>query len=282
MIPTHLGPLSSDPHILIAGHGYLGEAIARQAEDMGWRVTSIARRSSRRVYRCDITDTTELRALPAVPTHLVHCASSGKSGDMQRYRELYLAGIKNLCHAFPSARPCFVSSTSVYGQKDGSLVTEDSETQPPKASGEVLLEAEEVALEFGGIATRLAGIYGPRRAISIKRFLAGEASIEEDGSRITNHIHRDDAAAAILHLLATEKNDVFNVADDAPLSQKDLYSSFSQTFDLPLPPSVDRKLGTSRGWSNKAVSNAKLRGTGWQPSFPDIREAAAKIAQTLT
>lgn len=278
---THRGTISSTPHLLIAGYGYLGEAIAREARALGWQVTALSRRSSRNVERCDITDIEELEAIPLFPTHLVHCASSGSSGDADRYRQLYLEGMRNLCQSFPTARPCFVSSTSVYGQIDGSVVTEESETQPPKASGRVLLEAEQVALDFGGFVTRLAGIYGPGRAATISRFLDGKAAIEGEGTRLKNNIHRDDAAEAILHLCQLEPNGIYNVADDEPISQKELYSSLCQTFDRPMPATTELRLASKRGWSNKAVSNAKLRATGWSPKHPSLKDCAAKIAPTL-
>ncbi len=72
----------------------------------------------------------------------------------------------------------FTSSTSVYAQRDGSWVTEESETKPARETGRILLETEEFVLGHGGIVARLAGIYGPGRSALLSKFLAGEAIID--------------------------------------------------------------------------------------------------------
>ena len=61
-------------------------------------------------------------------------------------------------------RLLFTSSTSVYSQRDGSWVTEESETKPARETGRILLETEKLVLERGGMVARLAGIYGPGRS----------------------------------------------------------------------------------------------------------------------
>ena len=70
--------------------------------------------------RCDIAK--RAGAFDAV----IHCASSG-GGDAEAYREIYLNGGRHLLETFPKARVLFTSSTSVYAQRDGSRVTEESE-----------------------------------------------------------------------------------------------------------------------------------------------------------
>ena len=86
-------------------------------------------------------------------------------------------------------------------------------------------EAEALARAGGGIALRLAGIYGPGRSVHLKKMLEGSAAIEDvEPSRFLNQIHRDDAVGAILHLLRQEPSrfagGLFNVVDDTPLTQR--------------------------------------------------------------
>ena len=147
--------------------------------------------------------------------------------------------------------------------------------------GVCLLEAESITLDAGGIVARLSGIYGPGRSVILKKFLSGEAVIEEDGRRFLNQIHRDDAARAIFHLATTRATGVFNVSDSTPLSQLACYQALSEIFSRPLPPGGPRDLNRKRGWTHKQVSNAKLRATGWQPEFPSFLDAAGSIAATL-
>src|SRR5690606_13335816 len=98
------------------------------------------------------------------PDAIVHCASSSRGGA-DAYRTVFVEGIRHLRSVFPDAPVCFTSSTSVYGQTDGSRVDEASETVPGRETGRLLLEAESLAREGGGIALRLAGIYGPGRSV---------------------------------------------------------------------------------------------------------------------
>ena len=161
------------------------------------------------------------------------------------------------------------------------MVTEESPAEPEIETGRLLLKAEAVVLEAGGVVTRLSGIYGPGRSVILKKFLSGDAVIEEDGRRHLNQIHRNDAAAAVLRLLDSGASGVFNVCDSRPLTQKGCYEALSELFDRPLPPTGPRDLKRKRGWTDKQVSNAKLRATGWQPQFPCFLDAAPCVAQTL-
>ena len=166
----------------------------------------------------------------------------------------------------------------------GEEVSEESEAWPERETGRLLLEAERVVLAAGGVAARLSGIYGPGRSVILRKFLTGEAVLEEDGRRYLNQIHRDDAAAA-LWLLACRARElagaVFNVSDSTPMSQLECYRGLSDLFGLPLPPVAPRDLDRKRGWTHKRVSNARLRGLGWEPQHPSFLGAARGIAATL-
>jgi len=271
--------------IIVAGCGYVGASLAGHLHAEGHRVLGIthsAESASRvagdhpwPVAACDITSPESLVALanslpPDHPvTAFVHCASSGRGGT-DAYRAVYLNGLENLIAAFPSAYPLFTSSTSVYAQKDGSPVTETDPAEPPRETGHLLRQAENLALSKGGTVARLAGIYGPGRSFILKNLLLGKSGVEtEDGvGRLINQIHRDDAATALAHLIVRQLPGIFNVCDDLPITQRDILNPLADLFSLPppglKPPDPDRK----RGWTNKAVSNAKLRASGWTPTYP--------------
>lgn len=273
--------------LIIAGNGYLGRRIGHQALAAGWNTAPLSRSPDPGSISCDITargDLLRLReSIDDDPTAIVHCASSGRGGP-DAYRAVFLDGTRNLLETFPDALLLFVSSTSVYGQTDGSVVTEASPTDPERETSRILLEAEDLVMESDGIVARLAGIYGPGRSVILKRFLDGTAAIEEDGRRLLNQIHRDDAADAVLHLLTREppaRREVFNVSDSNPLHQAACYQSLTKLFDLPLPPTRPRNLHRKRAWTHKHVSNAKLLSTGWIPAHPSFLDAALDIAETL-
>jgi nucleoside-diphosphate-sugar epimerase len=217
---------------------------------------------------------------PISPDFIVHCAASGRGGA-EAYRHVYVNGCRNLTETFPGVPLLFTSSTSVYAQTDGSVVTEESPAIPDRETGTLLLDAEKIVIAAGGIVARLSGIYGPGRSVILKKFLSGEAVIEEDGRRFLNQIHRDDAAKAIHHLASLGASGIFNASDSTPLSQLACYQALSAQFSLPLPPTGPRDLNRKRGWTHKQVSNAKLRATAWQPRFPSFPDAAGEIARTL-
>lgn len=273
-------------HLLLIGHGYLGKAVAGVFRDGGWEVTACSFGGGDGVEALDVGDAGAVARLAArlrPVDRILHCAATGRGGA-DAYRHVYVGGCRNLVAAFSGVPVLFVSSSSVYAQVGGEEVSEESEACPERETGRLLLEAERVVLAAGGVAARLSGIYGPGRSVILRKFLTGEAVLEEDGRRYLNQIHRDDAAAA-LWLLACRARElagaVFNVSDSAPLSQLECYRGLSDLFGLPLPQVAPRDLDRKRGWTHKRVSNAKLRGLGWEPQHPSFLGAAREIAATL-
>lgn len=257
--------------LLLIGHGYLGQAITREFRTNGWEVTATSLSGNDGTVACDVGNPDEVATLP-VADFIVHCAASGRGGA-DAYQYVYVDGCRNLIERFPNVPLLYTSSTSVYAQIDGSVVTEESPAVPDRETGSLLLAAEQVVLAAGGIVTRLAGIYGPGRSVILKKFLSGEAVIEEDGRRFLNQIHRDDAARAIYHLANLRVTGVFNVSDSTPLTQLGCYEKLAEIFQKNLPPSGPRDLNRKRGWTHKQVANEKLRSTGWQPHFPSFIDA---------
>lgn len=266
--------------LLLVGAGYLGQAVSAVFREAGWEVAAASLHGGDSTLACDVGDTESVAALPQADA-IVHCAASGRGGA-EAYRHVYVEGCRNLATRFPGTPLLFTSSTSVYAQTDGSTVDEESPAVPDRETGRLLLEAEAVTLAAGGTVARLAGIYGPHRSVILTKFLAGQSVIEEDGRRILNQIHRDDAARAILHLVTrAPAGGVYNVSDSTPLSQLECHRALANLFEHPLPPSGPRDEGRKRGWTHKRVSNAKLRATGWSPRFPSFLDAAPDIARGL-
>ncbi len=269
------------PRILIAGCGYVGQATADLFHAAGWDVEgwtasekSAAALSAKPYPICqvDISNRDQVAERPGTFDAVVHCASS-RGGGVEAYRQIYLNGARNLLDRFE--KMLFTSSTSVYAQRDGSWVTEESETKPVRETGRVLLETEKVVLDRGGTVVRLAGIYGPGRSALLSKFLAGTATIDPEKDRFVNQVHRDDIASAIF-LLLTQGTQIYNVVDDQPMLQTDCYRWLAQRLNRPLPPIGKSTEQRKRGDSNKRVSNAKLRHLGWVPRYPTFAEGMEK------
>ncbi len=266
--------------LLLIGYGYLGREIARVFRADGWEVAAASLSGGDDSLACDVGDPESVASLPSAD-FIIHCAASGRGGE-DAYRHVYRDGCANLTRAFPGTPLLFTSSTSVYAQTDGSVVTEESPAIPERETGRLLLEAERITLENGGTVARLAGIYGPGRSVILKKFLTGVAVVEEDGRRFLNQIHRDDAASSIHHLATRHPGGgIFNISDSHPLSQLECYQALSDLFGKPLPPAGPRDLNRKRGWTHKQVSNQKIRATGWKPRYPSFLTAAEEISTTL-
>ena len=271
--------------VLVAGCGYLGRVVARQLQALGWQVTAITRSNASaqalqgetfRALACDIGDRSALSALGTFDA-VVDCVSSGRGG-VDAYQHAFLEGGRNLIDAFGSARLLFTSSTSVYAQTDGAVVTEESPAEPAQDTGQILRATERIFLDAGGTVARLAGIYGPDRWALLTKFLDGTAVLEGDGSRWINQIHRADAASALVLLLDhSVSTGIYNVTDGTPVSQREVYAAFAEHFQRPLPPGGTPALDRKRGWTHKQVSNAKLRALGWTPIYPSFRDALGAI-----
>jgi nucleoside-diphosphate-sugar epimerase len=275
------------PRILIAGCGYVGEATGDLFHSAGWNVEGWVRSKesaaqlSTKPYAIQVIDVSrrgEVGKYAGSFDAVIHCASS-RGGDAEAYRQIYLNGAGHLLERFPKSKILFTSSTSVYAQRDGSWVTEESETKPLRETSRILLEVEQLILEKGGTVARLAGIYGPGRSALLTTFVNGTATIAPSNDRFVNQVHRDDIASALFLLLNREvvsPGQIYNVADDQPLLQSACYGWLAQRLNRPLPPIRKSEQPRKRGDTNKRVSNAKLRQLGWTPQYPTFNDAMEK------
>jgi nucleoside-diphosphate-sugar epimerase len=272
--------------ILIAGCGYLGQAAADLFHQSGWEVegwtmsTQSAQKlsaTSYPVYPVDISNAEQVSARRENFDAVIHCAST-RGGDVDLYRRIYLRGTSNLLERFAGSKILITSSTSVYGQKGGEWVTEESPAEPAHATGKILHETERFVLAKSGTVARLAGIYGPSRSYLLKSFLNDEATIDLKNDRFVNQVHRDDAAAALFLLTSQSLVDgqIYNVVDNQPILQSDCYRWLADKLRRPMPPAARSASMRKRGNSNKRVSNAKLRALGWTPRYPSFQDAMEK------
>jgi nucleoside-diphosphate-sugar epimerase len=277
---------------LIVGCGYVGLPLGVELLRLGHEVHGLRRNSSAEAELktagitplfADITKPETLDALPGGFDWVVHCVAAG--GDAENYRQIYLEGTRHLLKRLSASPPkkfIYTSSTSVYGQNDGSQIKESSPAEPAAETAKVLVEAEKVLLEafqrdkFPAIILRVAGIYGPDRGHYFKQFLKSEARMDGDGSRFLNMIHRDDVVSCVVAALKSGRpGEIYNAVDDEPVNQKTFFEWLGATLgkypppSLPENPAEDRK----RGVTNKRVSNRRLKmELGCQFKYPNFRK----------
>jgi nucleoside-diphosphate-sugar epimerase len=277
------------PRALVAGCGDIGGRLAARLLDEGWFVHGL-RRDTRKLGAGILPVAGDLQAArmpaewPAQPLdYLVYCAAAN-SHDEAGYRAAYIEGLQNVLGWLKQAgqqprRILFVSSSSVYGQSTGEWVDETSPVEPTGFSGQLMLQAEQVAHASGLPATvvRLTGIYGPGRERFVSQVREGYR-VARQPPLYGNRIHADDAAGLLAFLL------------QADLAGQPLQACYIGVDDAPAPLDevVDwlrERLGITR-WSDsqsvrrtgsKRCSNARARALGWAPQYPSYREGYGQL-----
>ncbi len=171
------------------------------------------------------------------------------------------------------------SSTGVYAQQDGSWVDESSPAVAADFSARRLLQGESIvrAGPFPATVLRLGGIYGPGRTRTIEAVRAGRARVAAGPPRYGNRVHRDDAAAAVAHLLlAGEARPLYLGVDDDPADDAEVLRWLASRLGVPPPPVEDAREPRERR-GNKRCRNALLRASGFEFTYPTFREGYAAL-----
>ncbi|AJO81467.1 SDR family oxidoreductase [Pseudomonas sp. MRSN 12121] len=283
----------SAPTVLIAGCGDVGSRLARQLLAENWQVHGL-RRTVAQLPAGVIGvagDLFNAQCPPAWPTgpldYLVYSAAATEH-DEAGYRAAYVEGLTHVLgwlkqHGQSPKRLLFVSSSSVYGQKDGEWIDETSPARAEGYSGRLMLEAEQVALRSGIPASlvRLTGIYGPGREWLLNQVRQGYRVVI-DPPLYGNRIHADDAAGLLAFLLRTDRRgtaleDCYIGVDDAPAPLAEVVAWLREYLGV-TEWAADASVRRS---GSKRCSNARARALGWEPRYPSFREGYAQILEGL-
>jgi len=288
--------------VLIVGCGYTGLPLGAELVRQGHEVFGLRRSDSTgsglravgiQPLFADVAHPQDLRKIPGPFDWVVNTVSSTRGG-VDEYRQVYLEGTLNLIdwlRAGAIKKFVYASSTSVYGQTDGSFVKETSPTEPASPTSQVLVETEKVLLKawqqskFPAVILRVAGIYGPERGHSFLQYLRNEARISGKGERIINMIHRDDLIGVVIAALKHGRpGEIYNAVDEEPVAQIHFFRWLSETLGKWMPPfateaeNAERK----RGLTNKRVSSRKLKmELGYQFKYPTFRQGYTAEIQRL-
>ena len=96
-------------------------------------------------------------------------------------------------------------------------------------------------------------------------------------------IHRDDVVRAVVAVLERGKvGEIYNVADDEPVTELEFFQWLAKTLNRPMPPFAPAPASRKRGITNKRVSNKKLKNTGFKFQYPTFREGYTWEMQRLS
>lgn len=268
-------------NIAILGCGYVGSALANFWQEQGHFVTGTTTSKERvaslseNVAKAVLMKGDDLTAMHSLlqgqDTLVVSVAPTGsQQADDATYETTYITTAKNLVKALsqtPSVkRIIYLSSCSVYGDRQGEWVDETTHIDPLDHKSQILYESEQIILQAANdrqkvCILRMGGIYGPgRELVNMFGSLAG-TTIPGKGDRIINWIHLDDIIGAIEFLRLNEIEGVYNLVDDSHLTIKEQVKRICSYYSLPPVRWDSSKFSPQR--KSLQVSNQKLKAAGY-------------------
>ena len=279
----------SKASVLIAGCGDIGSRLATQLLDKGWQVYGL-RRSVERLpagvtgIAGDLFSEQCPAQWPTGQIDYVVYSAAATDHDEAGYQAAYVDGLTHTLawlkqNGQQPKRLLFVSSSGVYGQKNGEWVDEMSPANASSYSGRIMLEAEQVALKSGIPAStvRLTGIYGPGREWMLGQVRKGYR-VAVDPPLYGNRIHADDAAGLLAFLLDADLQG--NTLDDCYIGIDNDPAPLAEVVEW-----LRERLGVTawteeasvRRAGSKRCSNARAKALGWEPRYPSYREGYGEM-----
>ena len=271
-------------HILIAGCGWLGSAVAAQLLARGDRVTGIRSDPGRaeglrslgiEPLALDLADPDAADRIPPGVEAILALQAAGSGPEA--YCRAYLQANATLVRA--AARLglkalVYSSSTGVFGQRDGSEVDEASPPAPFSATAHVLAQAEALLLDAAGEGipvriVRLSGLYGSGRTGLIDRVRSGVLALGPGDGAWMNFCHLEDAAQAVLAALDRGRDGArYHATDALPLRRREVVRHVAARLGMAPPEGA----GTAAG-PDRRVSGVRTRAElGLTLRWPTLRE----------
>lgn len=281
--------------LFIFGYGFSAEAFARRMRARGFEVAATCRSAEKRdrltaegieahlfdgTAPIDGAERTLGRA-----THLLSSVPPDSEGDPVLRR--HMAAIRA---AAPFEWIGYLSTTGVYGDRDGGWVDEESARAPTGARGARRVQAEDewFSLSDAGpvMSFRLAGIYGPGRS-ALDTVRQGRARRIVKPGQVFSRIHAADIAQ-VLEASVDRPRDgaAYNVCDDEAAPPQDVIAHACALLGQAPPPEIPfdaaelSDMAKSFYRDNKRVRNDRIkRELGVTLAYPTFREGlAAQLA----
>lgn len=292
---------------LVWGCGRLGRRLAVRLLEAGYgrvfgttrdqeKVEGLVRLGVEPVI-CDVNSGLTLHSISKLPRDVMvdvfYCVAPG--GEVGVAAETLTRGLSGAILAMKGlwiGRGIYVSSTGVYGQKEGQVVDADTVAVASNGRGKFLLSAEGAwvkgieKLGGKGHVVRMAGLYDCGRVVG-KRGLVEGKPIVGDADAVLNLIHTEDAAELLLAVAEAENAGVVELGcDDGGVMRRTYYDDLAEAYGLARPiylGDADAELmgvdvGKLRGSSNKICCNAiTKRRCDWEPKYRSYREGLFEL-----
>lgn len=237
--------------VIIMGFGDIGQRVAKLWLKEGIPVYGLAR-SEEKVYQMTALGVTPLQAdldapgtltsLPSSDTLLYWFVPPPRTGQTDPRMQRLLAALEQTGQP---ARIVAISTTGIYGDRQGALVAEDTPPNPQVDRARRRLDMETRLRHWGDqhdvpiIILRVGGIYGPGR-LPLQRIRDGVPVLKEALAPKTNRIHADDLARVCVAAASKpQASRIYNVSDGQEANMTEYFFTLADFFGLPRPPAVD-------------------------------------------
>ncbi len=278
-----------EKRLLSLGHGYSAQALAARLVPEGWHIVGTTR-SADKMAQIAATGVepvqwpgSDLAPLIAEFPNILISAGPSPDGDP------VLAQLRDTiaCAASGIRWLGYLSTTGVYGDRNGGWVDEHTALTPSTSRGQARVAAEAAWQAIPDLPLhvfRLAGIYGPGRGPFAKVRNGTARRIIKQG-QVFSRIHVEDIASGLeLSLNAPNSGAIYNMCDDAPAPPEDVIGHAAELLGMPIPPAVAFEdaemtpMARSFYAESKRVRNDLIkRELGWVPRYPDYRSGLAAL-----
>ncbi|PKP92492.1 MAG: NAD(P)-dependent oxidoreductase [Alphaproteobacteria bacterium HGW-Alphaproteobacteria-14] len=260
--------------LLIFGLGYTAGRIAGAMRARGWKVSATGSAGD-----IAFADREAVIAALREASHILSSVPPDRATGGDPVLDTYGGAL--------AGKPLFyLSSTGVYGDRQGAWVDEATPTIAQSGEGRrnARAEADLAWSELGARVFRLPGIYGPGRS-ALDRVREGKTRRIDLPGQVFSRVHVDDiAVAAVAAMVQDAPPGAYNIGDDLPCSGNEVTEHACRLLGLeppPMEPLEDANLSDmARGFymENRRVANGKAkRVLEWQPKYPTYVEGLAAL-----
>ena len=280
--------------LLIFGFGYTAKFMCQKFSKKNWEVfcTSRFKEKAKEIKSLNATpiffdDEEKIESVLSKNSYILSTAPPENSKDpvVENYGHLLKKNSERVKWAG------YLSTTSVYGDKKGEWVTEDTELEPNLERSISRVAAENSWIKLGEnlliktVIFRLAGIYGPGRSLVDRLMKDEDVYIVDKPAHLFNRIHVDDIVGAIEMAISSKSEaKIFNLSDDLPAKQLDVAKFAANLLKRKSPQTVSlesdlvSEMARSFYKEEKKVSNTRLKDElGYKLVFPSFKEGLFSI-----
>ena len=232
-------------HLFIVGCGAVGRRIARLALEQGAQVCTFNRGEAglpgTRHFSGNLDDAASLQGLPTRGAGVIYLAPPPGGGHEESRVRTFLSAIDV---GGEPAKVVYISTSGVYGDCDGAVVSEETPPNPQTSRGKRRLHGERLFQEWGRaravpvVVLRVTAIYAADR-LPVSQLQSGQPVLREEECLPTNRVHADDLSRICLAALERGGDgELFNVSDGSPGTMTAYFNAAADRLGLPRPAQV--------------------------------------------